>query len=186
MSIFVFYLCLVGGVKWALQITKLVNPWRLYMQMCAHVSCEHNSLGFGEWCGTTVGRTDVPYPGLGAGGLRLACHWALVPWIRDQRAQCTKTQCAHKMLSIINAVYRAIRGIAGRKQGNGHWRKEGNKEGRKKKERASQQKIISREKQNKWVTPFTLFSCLLLYTLLTLGSCNTTFKQIKITIATRD
>lgn len=51
-------------------------------------------------------------------GLKLACHPALVPWIRDQRAQGTKTHCLHKMLSIINGVYRAIRGIAEAKGGN--------------------------------------------------------------------
>lgn len=38
-----------------------------------------------------------------------ACQQALAPWIHDQRAEGTKTGCLHKMLSIINHVYQAIK-----------------------------------------------------------------------------
>ncbi|KAI9530588.1 hypothetical protein NQZ68_000078 [Dissostichus eleginoides] len=69
---------------------------------------------------------DAPLTHRGAmWGLELACHPALVPWIRDQWAQGTKTHCLHKMLSIINAVYRAIRGIAETKGGNKEMGSEG-------------------------------------------------------------
>lgn len=78
----------------------------------------HNSSGIGGAVDWPVSQTDVPSAGLGVRGLKLACHPALVPWIRDQRAQGTKTHCLHKMHSIINAVYRAIRGSAEAKEGN--------------------------------------------------------------------
>lgn len=85
-------------------------------------------------------------------GLKLACHPALVPWIRDQRAQGTKTHCLHKMLSIINGVYRAIRGIAEAKAGN----KEMGAEERK---RMSQHAFKEFEFKEQFPKSFLFYSC---------------------------